>query len=62
MTLQAVRSGDWKLRIVKEKTELYNLAKDISESNNLASENPEIVKRLMKKMEEFDKELKLHIH
>ena len=62
MTLQAVRSGDWKLRIVKEKVELYNLAKDISESKNLASENPEIVNRLTKKMAKFDRELKLHIH
>jgi len=61
-TLQAVRSGDWKLRIVKEKVELYNLATDISESNNLASENGEIVKRLTKKMAKFDRELKLHIH
>lgn len=62
MALQAVRSGDWKLRIVKDKVELYNLAKDISESKNLASENPEIVNRLTKKMAKFDKELKLHIH
>lgn len=62
MTLQAVRSGDWKLRIVKEKVELYNLANDISENINLASEHPEIVNRLTKKMAKFDKELKLHIH
>jgi len=62
MTLQAVRSGDWKLRIVKGKVELYNLAKDVSESKNIESENPEIVNRLTKKMAKFDKELKLHIH
>jgi arylsulfatase A len=61
-TLQAVRSGEWKLRIVKEKIELYNLVNDISESKNLASENPEIVKRLTKKMNKFDKGLKLHVH
>ena len=61
-TLQAVRSGDWKLRIVKQKVELYNLAKDISESKNLASENGEVVRRLTKKMTKFDRDLKLHIH
>lgn len=62
MTLQGVRSGDWKLRIVKGKVELFNLAKDISESKNIESENPEIVNRLTKKMARFDKELKMHIH
>ncbi len=62
MTLQGVRSGDWKLRIVKGKVELFNLAKDISESKNIESENPEIVNRLTKKMAKFDKELKMHIH
>ncbi len=62
MTLQAVRSGDWKLRIVKGKVELFNLANDISESKNVESENPEIVNRLTKKMAKFDQELKLHIH
>ena len=58
--LQAVRQGDWKLRLPGLKqirkwpefdsgtleTELYNLANDLGESNNVANENPDVVKRL----------------
>lgn len=58
-TLEAVRSGKWKLRC-KDEVELYNLETDISESNNLAGNHPEIVERLTKTMMEFDKNLKLH--
>ena len=61
-TLQAVRSGAWKLRIVKEKIELYNLDKDISESKNVETDHPDIVKKLTKKMTKFDKELKQNVH
>ena len=56
--LEAVRSGKWKLRRVKKKTELYDLKADISEKKNLADKHPEIVKRLSGLMEEFDRELK----
>jgi arylsulfatase A-like enzyme len=56
--LEAVRSGKWKLRSVKKKTELYDLESDISEKKNLAEKYPEIVKRLAGMMEEFDRELK----
>jgi arylsulfatase A len=59
--LQAVRAGKWKLHLPLEKrfkahytddsfaieAELYNLETDISESNNVAEEHPEIVKQLM---------------
>lgn len=62
MTLEAVRKGDWKLRITKDCVALYNLKNDISESNNVAAENPKIVKKLRKMMNEFDKDLKLNIH
>lgn len=45
---QAVRAGDWKA--VRNKPaaplELYNLASDLSESHNVADENPEIVARM----------------
>jgi arylsulfatase A-like enzyme len=49
---QAVRKGDWKLvkyhvfDTAKTTTELYNLATDIGEEKNIASENPEVVKEL----------------
>jgi arylsulfatase A-like enzyme len=42
----AVRSGDWKLVVHKERIELFDLEKDISESMDLSSEHPEIVKKL----------------
>ena len=58
--LQAVRSGDWKLFVAmdskkrnwgkpegKKALALYNLAKDIHEDNNVAAENPDIVKQLL---------------
>jgi arylsulfatase A-like enzyme len=54
----AVRKGDWKLvkynifQPGKETTELYNLAADISEQNNLAEQNPDIVAELMEIMKE----------
>lgn len=59
--LQAVRHGDWKLRLPNlqrlrkwpeldrgtQEAELYHLKDDIGESTNMAAEHPEVVKRLM---------------
>lgn len=58
--LQAVRAGDWKLFVPmdskkrnwgkpegKTELQLYNLAKDIGESKNVAADNPKIVKQLL---------------
>jgi arylsulfatase A-like enzyme len=59
--IEAVRQGDWKLRITKAnktKVELYNLREDIGESKNLAAQNPERVAAMKKAMDEFDAELK----
>ncbi|MDX9883622.1 MAG: arylsulfatase [Prolixibacteraceae bacterium] len=47
----AVRKGDWKAvryNVLKgeEPTQLYNLAEDIGEENNLAAQYPELVKEL----------------
>ena len=42
-----VREGDWKLIVKRGKPELYNLAEDIHEDNNIAAEHPEIVERLV---------------
>lgn len=64
--LQAVRDGDWKLRLAglenlrkwpeldrgTEEVELYNLKSDLGEQNNVADKNPEVVKRLSKIAEE----------
>lgn len=54
---QALRKGDWKLMRFyfdnpeKMEIELYNLANDVSESKNVATEHPEIVEELTKLME-----------
>ena len=61
-TLEAVRKGDWKLRITKDCVALYNLKEDISENTNVAAANPKIVKKLQKMMTEFDADLKANQH
>jgi arylsulfatase A-like enzyme len=44
---RALRDGDWKLVSYKsEPWELYNIAKDRTELNDLAAEHPEIVERM----------------
>lgn len=59
----AVRDGDWKLVIngrntkPDEKVFLSNLAESVSETENMADENPEIVKRLTKLHEDWMKDL-----
>ena len=50
---QAVRIGDWKglrrnLHRGNTKVELYNLAVDVGEKNDVAAQNPEIIKRVEK--------------
>jgi arylsulfatase A-like enzyme len=53
---KALRKGDWKLVQYdvldpkKTRTELYNIASDIGEENNLAAEHPEMVKELLEIM------------
>lgn len=51
---RAVRKGDWKL-VAKhaQDWELYNIAKDRVESNNLAASQPEIVDELRKRYDAY---------
>jgi len=47
--MQAVRSGPWKLHVARGGSiapELYDLADDIAESNNVADKHPDVVARL----------------
>jgi len=62
---QAVRIGDWKgIRLnmgnnSEAPIELYNLASDISEQNNIAAENPEMIEKIdsiMNKEHTYSKE------
>ncbi|MDH7571529.1 MAG: sulfatase-like hydrolase/transferase, partial [Armatimonadota bacterium] len=52
--LQAVRSGKWKLHVWRDQgpvQELYDLSEDIGETRNLYSQHPDVVRRLMEKVE-----------
>jgi len=55
----AIRQGDWKLIEFYEtnKLELYNLADDISEKNDLSSKYPEKTLELKKRLSEIQKSL-----
>ncbi len=54
----AVRDGDWKLiRFPDKPAELYNLARDISETNDLAAKEPEKVKDLYGKLWSWEQQL-----
>lgn len=59
--LEAVRSGDWKLRTTTGKPELFNLVTDPSERLNRAPELPEKVSELRLLMENLAKETKTRI-
>ena len=58
----ALRDGDWKLLFEGKKgrgePQLYNLAKDITESTNLAGSEPEKLKELREKMDAWEATLK----
>ncbi|MDB4632220.1 sulfatase-like hydrolase/transferase, partial [bacterium] len=71
--VEGLRQGDWKLLVKgqpnarnpkrnkakgnKPKFLLFNLREDVGEKNNLADQHPEIVKRLLERMREIDKEI-----
>ncbi|MFU8894039.1 MAG: sulfatase [Luteolibacter sp.] len=68
--LQAVRSGDWKLRAASkdarsvdpDRFELFNLRDDIGESRDVAAEHPELVARLLVMMDEMRADLGDSLH
>ena len=55
----AVRQGDWKLLISpwKPKLKLFNLADDVGEKRDMASERPELVQRLHKQWQDWSETL-----
>jgi len=55
LQLQAVRQGDWKLHLAKG--ELYNLASDIGEKQNVAADHADIVAQLQSAVEKADSDL-----
>lgn len=59
---QAARAGDWKAIRNREgaPVELYDLAKDPSETKDLATERPEVVKRMERILKEAHTEPRSH--
>jgi arylsulfatase A-like enzyme len=55
--LEALRSGDWKLRLTTGKPELFDMVTDPYERINRAESEPEKVKELSKRMEEMANEV-----
>jgi arylsulfatase A-like enzyme len=55
--LDGIRQGNWKLLLRKPQPLLFDLKEDISEKNDLASENPEKVEALSARMKELDAEI-----
>ena len=51
--LQAMRAGEWKLRLVEEEPELFNLQDDPGERFNRAEDHPEIVQEIRQQMEKL---------
>lgn len=55
----AIRHGDWKLvwrTVLPSNVELFNIAADPSETNNVAAEHPQIVLRLQQRLEDLAQE------
>ena len=55
--MKAIRMGRWKgiisdIRKGNQTMELYDLEKDVTETTNVASEHPEIVRQLYQLMDE----------
>ncbi|MCH5234532.1 MAG: arylsulfatase [Muribaculaceae bacterium] len=55
----AVRQGDWKLIVIKGEPHLYNLKDDISETTDIAEENPEIVAQMLQIIKEQHRDSEL---
>ncbi len=70
--MEAVRQGKWKLRLARHARtdlqprepvtpELFDLEVDPSERYNIADRQPEVVKRLSKKLKAFAEEIKAKV-
>ncbi|QNN23223.1 sulfatase-like hydrolase/transferase [Planctomycetales bacterium ZRK34] len=57
---QAIRIDDYKLRIHRNRVELFNLADDIRESKNLASAMPQKVAELRAELHRRDQDIRQH--
>ena len=53
----AIRSGDWKFVKKDDKVELFNLASDIAETQDLTTEHPDLVEHLTKAYEKWNAQM-----
>jgi arylsulfatase A-like enzyme len=55
----AIRRGDWKLIYwyEDERVELFDLARDMSESTDLATKEPERVKKMLAELKQWQKDV-----
>ncbi|HLR24386.1 MAG TPA: sulfatase, partial [Fodinibius sp.] len=60
--LEAMRVGKWKLRVVREEPELFNLQADPGEQFNRAEDKPEIVRRLRQRMQKVANEAGVKVY
>lgn len=49
----AMRRGKWKMIVKGKDVQLFDLSKDIKETTNIAAEQPEIAKEMLKAIEDF---------
>ena len=54
----AVREGNWKAHSLRNKLELFDLANDPSEKTNIAAKHPKLVKRLVKRHNDWQAEMR----
>ncbi len=54
---RALRRGDWKMVLQKDKVMLFNLADDLAEKNNVAEQNPELVKEMRQAIAQWFREV-----
>jgi len=59
MTTPAIREGDWKLinYLGQDRTELYDLAEDLGEQNDLSSKQPDVATALRNKLADHLRDL-----
>lgn len=55
ISARAIREGDWKIHWRGKNPQLFNLRDDIGEKANLADRHPQIVARLVQKLETWEK-------
>lgn len=58
---EAMRVGEWKLRVIEGYPQLFNLQDDVAERFNRADDNPEIVESISNRMEEIAEEIDVNL-